>query len=124
MKIPGWIITILLSILMAAVLELNKNTLFGWFLFALAFGGMIITGRKYMRGWSWWKRGLGILAYLLVCAGIIFITWPPVRQVPAADMELSIRTLTSKNRSRRKSEPKGLSLWLTKAFSALHILRR
>lgn len=26
---------------MAAVLELNQNTLFGWFLFALAFVGMI-----------------------------------------------------------------------------------
>ena len=60
MKIPGWIITIFISILMAAVLELNKNTLFGWFLFALAFGGMIITGRKYMRGWSWRKRGLNL----------------------------------------------------------------
>ena len=124
MKIPGWSITILISILTAAVLELNKNTLLGWLLFALAFVGMVIIGSKYMGSWKWWKRGLGILAYLLVCAGIIFITWPPVRQVPAADMELSIRTLTSKNRSRRKSEPKGLSLWLTKAFSALHILRR
>ena len=89
MKIPGWIITILISILTAAVLELNKNTLLGWLLFAFAFVGMVITGCKYMRGWSWWKRGLGILAYLLVCAGIIFITWPPVRQVPAADMAVN-----------------------------------
>ena len=116
MKIPGWIITILLSILTAAVLELNKNTLFGWLLFALAFVGMVITGCKYMGSWKWWKRGLGILAYLLVCAGIIFITWPPVRQVPAADMALSIRTLTSKNRSRRKSEPKVFPFGSLKLF--------
>lgn len=34
MKTPGWILTILLSILMAAVLELNQNTLFGWLLFS------------------------------------------------------------------------------------------
>ncbi len=69
MKIPGWSITILISILTAAVLELNKNTLLGWLLFALAFVGMVIIGSKYMGSWKWWKRGLGILAYLLVCAG-------------------------------------------------------
>lgn len=78
MKTPGWIFTILISILMAAVLELNKNTLLGWLLFALAFAGMVVIGRKFMRGWSWWKKALSILAYLAVCAGIILITWPPI----------------------------------------------
>ena len=89
MKTPGWIFTILISILMAAVLELNKNTMLGWLLFALAFAGMAVIGRKFMRGWSWWKKALSILAYLAVCAGIILITWPPIMRVPAANMAVN-----------------------------------
>ena len=85
MKVLGWVTTILISILMGAVLELNKNTLFGWLLFVLALAGMIVLSRKYMGSWKWWKKGLCILAYLAVGVGIVFISWPPVRQVPAAD---------------------------------------
>ena len=40
MKAPGWIITIAISILTCAVLELNKNTILGWLLFVLALIGM------------------------------------------------------------------------------------
>ena len=85
MTILGWTFTILISILMGAVLELNKNTLFGWFLFALTAAGMAVISVKYMGSWKWWKKGLCILGYLAVCVGIVFISWPPVRQVPAAD---------------------------------------
>lgn len=87
MNIPEWIIMILISILMGAVLELNKNTLAGWLLFALIFAGMIFLGRKYMRSWKWWKKALCLAAYAAVCACIVLISWPPVRQVPAADTD-------------------------------------
>lgn len=50
MKAPGWIITITISILTCAVLELNKNTLLGWLLFVLALIGMAEISRKYMGG--------------------------------------------------------------------------
>ena len=48
MTILGWTFTILISILMGAVLELNKNTLFGWLLFAIALAGMAVISVKYM----------------------------------------------------------------------------
>ena len=89
MRVLGWIITILISIVTGAVLELNKNTLLGWLLFVLAFAGMVVISRKRMGGWRWWKKALGILAYLVVCVGIVFITWPPIKRVPAADMAVN-----------------------------------
>ena len=92
MKAPGWIITIAISILMAAVLELNKNTLFGWLLLVIALAGMAVISRKYMGTWSWWKKALSIAAYMAVCVGIVFITWPPVKRVPAADTANPPRT--------------------------------
>ena len=92
MRVLGWIITILISIVTGAVLELNKNTLLGWLLFVLAFAGMVVISRKHMGGWSWWKKALGILAYLAVCVGIVFITWPPIKRVPAADTANPART--------------------------------
>ena len=92
MKVPGWIITAAISILTAAVLELNKNTLPGWILFVIALAGMTVISRKYMGAWSWWKKALGIAAYLAVCVGIVFITWPPVKRVPAADTANPPRT--------------------------------
>ena len=48
MTILGWTFTILISFLMGAVLELNKNTLFGWLLFAIALAGMAVISVKYM----------------------------------------------------------------------------
>lgn len=92
MKVPGWIITAAISILTAAVLELNKHTLPGWILFVIALAGMTVISRKYMGTWSWWKKALGIAAYLAVCVGIVFITWPPIKRVPAADTANPPRT--------------------------------
>ena len=92
MRVLGWIITILISIVTGAVLELNKNTLLGWLMFVLAFAGMVVISRKHMGGRRWWKKALGILAYLAVCVGIVFITWPPIKRVPAADTANPART--------------------------------
>ena len=89
MRVLGWIITILISIVTGAVLELNKNILLGWLLFVLAFAVIAIISKKFMGGWRWWKKALGILAYLVVCVGIVFITWPPIKRVPAADMAVN-----------------------------------
>ena len=92
MKAPGWIITIAISILTCAVLELNKNTILGWLLFVLALIGMAAISRMYMGSWSRWKKALGILAYIAVCACIVFITWPPIKRVPATDKTNLLRT--------------------------------
>ena len=92
MKVPGWIITAAISILTAVALELNKNTLLGWLLSVIALAGMAVISRKYMGAWSWWKKALGIAAYLALCVGIVFITWPPIKRVPAADTANPSRT--------------------------------
>ncbi|MCR5088633.1 MAG: carboxylesterase family protein [Oscillospiraceae bacterium] len=84
MKSLGWIVFAMVSLLMAAVLELNKNTVAGWFLFTVAAAGMILVGRIHMGSWKRWQRGVAILAYLFVCTGIVMATWPPIRQTAAA----------------------------------------
>lgn len=84
MHIIGWIFTGLISLLGAAVLELNRNTLTGWLLLIIAAAGMIYAGMKPLRSVSWWGRGLSVLGYLALCACIVMITWPPVKQVPAS----------------------------------------
>ena len=79
MNAPGWIITIIISLITCVVLELNKNTLAGWLLFAAALAAMAVAGRRYMISWSPWKKGLGIAAFPAVCVCIVLVTWPPVR---------------------------------------------
>ncbi len=92
MKKAGWIAAAVLSLLMAAILELNRNTWAGWLLFALAAAGLVFMGQKYMGTWKRWQRGLVLLGYLAVCIGILLLTWPPVRQIPAADTRNVQRT--------------------------------
>ena len=92
MGIPGWIFAVLTSALMAAVLELNKNIWIGWLLFAVAAVMFFTLGRTFMRTRKWWKRVLCMLGYPAVCVCIIFISWPPIRQVPAADSNNVQRT--------------------------------
>ena len=85
MGIFGWIVTIFISLLTGAILELNKNTWPGWLLFVLALAGMVLLGRKYMGAWKWPLRGLGVLAFLALCLCTILVSRPPVRRVRAAD---------------------------------------
>ncbi len=81
----GWFCTINFSLLMGALLELNKNTFFGWMLFGFVFTGMVILGHRYMAGWKFPARVLGVLAYLVLLIGIFLISQPPVRRVKAGD---------------------------------------
>ncbi|MBQ2582839.1 MAG: carboxylesterase family protein [Erysipelotrichaceae bacterium] len=82
------ILRILLIVLFAAVLELNHNTFLGWILF------LFLTG-----AWLWLilKKGHGFLfslAYILCFVLILFLTWPPVRNVPAVSVSDPKRTQT------------------------------
>lgn len=85
MGIFGWIVTIFISLLTGAVLELNKNTWPGWLLFVLALTGMVFLGRRFMGAWKWPLRFLGVFTFLALCLCIILISGPPVRRVRAAD---------------------------------------
>lgn len=92
MGVPGWVFVALISLLTGAVIELNRNTPVGWILFAAAVIGMIVIGIKFAASWSRGGRALCILGFLAICVGIVFLTWPPYRQVAASDARDPRRT--------------------------------
>ncbi len=85
MSIIGWIFSVLGSILMVFILELNKNTWIGWMLFVLALVFLIYLSKKDRLPKGLPGRFLFVLASVSVCAGIVGISWPPVRRVSASD---------------------------------------
>ena len=92
MHIFGWIVTIMISILTGVFLELNKSTGIGFLLLIFALAAMIMLGKRHMGTFRWWMRGFCVLSYLAVCVGIVFVSWPPVRRVPASEDKNPQRT--------------------------------
>ena len=86
------ILTGLLFLLMAAVLELNKNTLLGFGLLIAATAVFAAVFAKVLQGSKWYMKLLGYLGYLAVFAGILFLTWPPTRAVPAYEGKVPVYT--------------------------------
>ena len=85
MKAAFWIVYAVLSVLFGAVLELNHNTLWGWALFVLLLVAFPILYRlkalpsgKSVKAAFW-------LGFIVLFAGILLLTWPPVKAVPASD---------------------------------------
>lgn len=77
------ILLILLSLIMAAVLELGKHTILGWVLAALAVFGFVLLRRNILKDKSKGIRFLSFAGLIALFALILFISWPPVRAVPA-----------------------------------------
>ncbi|MBR0206688.1 MAG: carboxylesterase family protein [Clostridia bacterium] len=92
------IVTGLLFLLMAAVLELNKNTLPGFGLLIAATAVFAVVFVKALQGSKWHMKLLGYLGYLAVFAGILFLTWPPTRAVPAYEGKVPVYTQAVKLR--------------------------
>ena len=80
---PGfWIGFTLTLLLMLALVELCKNTLWGFVLTALAAAIFVLLhGAAEGKG----KRALCWLGLLVLFAGILFLTKPPVKSVPAVE---------------------------------------
>ena len=88
-KIGFWIGFALLLALMLAVLELNKNTLAGFCLCAAsALLFLCVHGRAKKKG----LRALCFLGWIALFAVILFLSWPPVKAVPAAEGKESARS--------------------------------
>ena len=85
MKAGFWILYAILSALFCAVLELNKNTLLGWALFALLLVAFPVLFRLVALKSNGFVKFLFWVCYLALFAGILFLTWPPVKAVPASD---------------------------------------
>ena len=86
------IVTGLLFAVMAAVLELNKNTLWGFALLMAATVGFAVLFAKVLQGSKWYGKLLGYLGYGAVFALILFLTWPPTRAVPAYEGKTPVYT--------------------------------
>ncbi|MBQ3318144.1 MAG: hypothetical protein IJG69_09425, partial [Spirochaetales bacterium] len=85
MKAGFWILYAILSALFCAVLELNKNTLLGWALFALLLVAFPVLFRLVALKSNGFVKFFFWACYLALFAGILFLTWPPVKAVPASD---------------------------------------
>lgn len=82
-----WIAFVLLMTLCAILLELCKNTLWGWGIFVLAAGGFLAVRRRF-RANGRWRGLLPILCWVLLpglLTGNLILTGPPRRAVPAVD---------------------------------------
>ncbi|MBR0081620.1 MAG: carboxylesterase family protein [Clostridia bacterium] len=77
-----WIVFSVLLLLMLAVLELNKNILLGFALLALVAAAFAVLFLKALRK-KWYFAALGWIGFLGCFVGILFLTWPPTKPVPA-----------------------------------------
>ena len=92
-KILFVIFSALLFILMLAELELNKNTILGFILIA------VITACFYTahhlivkRRDKWYLKLLSWVLWIVLFGGVLFLTWPPVRAVPAVSAKSPEKT--------------------------------
>lgn len=77
------ILFVILVILLFAVLELGKHTLSGWIIAALLLAGFYWLRAAKLKET---KRGIRFLSWiclLVLCGVILWISWPPIRPVPA-----------------------------------------
>ena len=86
----------LTSIIMAAFLELNRNTLFGWALWIALLAIFIILNSKGFFHDAWWKKAVKLFAYIGIFVLIAAVSWPPLQKVKAYDTKEVIRTETVK----------------------------
>ena len=101
-KKPGvgfYVAFALTTLLMMAVLELNKNTLVGWIIMILAGVCMLWVYRKFICRLRIWAKIAFWPAWISFFVVILFITWPPVKAVPAVTHRNPVKTdiVTVKN---------------------------
>ena len=77
------IILAIVFLIFFAVLELGKHTILGWILTAVLLCTFIFLRGKVFIGSKWIIRLLLWIGMLAVFAGILWLSWPPVKAVPA-----------------------------------------
>ncbi len=71
------------AVLFAVFLELNRHTLLGWVLAALLLAAFAMAREKRLRFAGVGKRLLAWALLAVGAAGIAWLSWPPVKAVPA-----------------------------------------
>lgn len=86
------IIGAVLLLMMLAVLELNKNTLVGWVVFILLTAVFAVLRRTLMKEKKLPARAGLWLGWFAAFAAVFFLTYPPVKSVPAVDVSQPAKT--------------------------------
>ena len=71
------------AVIMLAVLELGKHTILGWGLTAVLLAGFFLLRSKILQKKGRFLRFGAWCGMLVLFAGILWISWPPVQAVPA-----------------------------------------
>lgn len=83
-KVLFTVFSVLVTVLMLVLLELNKNTLWGFIAaIALAAAFYVVHRLIVKRRNKWYLRAACWVVWLALFSGIVFLTWPPVKAVPA-----------------------------------------
>lgn len=80
-----WIVLFLSLIVMAAMLELNKNSLWGFFALAVIALGYVLLSGKALDGARWYLKLGAWLVFVGAFVGIFLLSWPRVKPVPAVE---------------------------------------
>lgn len=79
-----WLVLLVLFILAAAaVLELGKHTVIGWILTAVVTAAFVFVRNRWLKQAGRGRRFLSWAVLLGLFALILWVSWPPVRAVPA-----------------------------------------
>lgn len=91
-RIAFCVAVLIVFLLMAAVLELSKNTLPGFILLAIVTCCFAFVFVKKLSGGKALFKVIGWLCFVLLFAVILIATKPPVKAIPAADYKNIVRT--------------------------------
>ena len=86
------IIAGLVFLLMLAVLELNKNTILGFVLLLIVTVCFVLLIVKLHKGGKWYWKVLSWIGWLAAFVGILFLTYPPTKAVPAYEGKTPVYT--------------------------------
>ena len=89
-----YILSALVLLVMLAVLELNKNTLWGFALTLAATAVFHLARGSGKLCAHWYGRLACRVGWIAVFFGILLLTWPPVKAVPATEGKNPARTQT------------------------------
>ena len=76
---------IVIGVLFLALMELNKNSLWGWALALIVLAGFFFLRRNVLLDKSWLLRAAGWIALVAVLAAVLLFTQGPVLRRPAVE---------------------------------------
>ncbi len=94
MKIRKGFVVILIIVLLvfALVLELGHNTLFGWAALLLLAVGFFVLHGKGLSERKWYFRLFAWFCFIVVLAGVVRLSEPKARRIPAVDVKNPVVT--------------------------------